>query len=229
MMNGGSTMWTPGSVEPPLFRDRESAARELARHLAAYRGRHPLVLGIPRGGVPIAAVVADELGGELDVIVARKLGAPLQPELAFGAITADGHRWLNHDILPLLQLTPEDVEAVAERALAEARRREASFRAGRPPLRVEDRIVIVCDDGLATGATMRAAVQGLRARGASRVVAAAPVGSREACAALADLADEVVCPSRPEPFNAVGHFYQDFAQLSDWDVIRLLRPEAARQ
>ncbi|HXI20427.1 MAG TPA: phosphoribosyltransferase family protein, partial [Gemmatimonadales bacterium] len=152
-------MWHFGSNRDPRFRDRADAARVLAGHLSAYRGGHPLVLGIPRGGVPIAAVVAEELGGELDVVVARKLGVPGQPELAFGAITADGGRCLNPDVVALAGLGPGEIDAIAERELAEARRREERFRGGRAPAAVAGRTVIVCDDGLATGATMRAAVQ----------------------------------------------------------------------
>lgn len=205
-----------------LFRDREEAGRLLADRLEAFRGPDVLVLGIPRGGVVPAAEVARRLDTELDVIVARKLGAPGTGELAIGAVTADGGRFLNHETIHLLEVSPLYVEAATHRERLEARRREARFRRGRPELRVAGRIVIVVDDGLATGATVRAAVQSLGRRQPGRLIVAAPVGSREACAALRQEADEVVCPYEPEYFGAVGSFYERFEPVEDEEVERLL-------
>ena len=208
------------------YRDRAEAGAVLARDLERFRGEHPAVLGIPRGGVPVAAVVARHLGGELDVIVARKLGAPMHEELAIGAVTADGGRFLNHDVLAALDVSPEYLSRVTEEQMREARSRERRFRGTRPPVALTGRTVILVDDGLATGATMRAAARAVRARGPARLVVAVPVGSPEACAALAGEGDELVCPSRPEPFYAIGVHYMDFAQVDDDEVIALL--EAAR-
>lgn len=208
------------------YRDRAEAGAVLAHALERYRGQHPVVLGIPRGGVPVAAVVARELDGELDVIVARKLGAPGQAELAIGAVTADGGRFLNRDILHALRVSEEYLSRVTAEQMAEARRREERFRGGRPPAPVAGRTVILVDDGLATGATMRAAARAVRTAGPARLVIAVPVGSADACTALAAEADEVVCPSRPEPFYAIGLHYVDFQQVDDSEVVGLLRQEA---
>jgi predicted phosphoribosyltransferase len=204
------------------FRDRADAGARLAERLEAYRGPDALVLGIPRGGVPVAAEVAARLGGELDVVVARKLGAPGQPELALGAVTADGGRFLNEDTVRELQPSEAYLEAVTAREMAEARHRERRFRGGRPAPRVRGRTVILVDDGLATGATMRAALRAVRARGPARLVVAVPVGSRQACEALRAEADEVVALHQPEPFLAVGLHYQHFEPTEDTEVERLL-------
>src|SRR5205823_5789105 len=192
----------------PLFRDRRDAGGALAARLERYRGRDPLVLGLPRGGVVVAAEVARRLGAELDVVVARKLGSPHSAELAIGAVTADGGRFLNEDVIRELGLPEPYVTAVTKVQRGEARRRETLFRAGRPAPRIRGRIVILVDDGLATGATMQAAVQSVRAQAPARLVVAVPVGSREACAALRAEADEVVCLSEPEDFGAVGSWYE---------------------
>jgi predicted phosphoribosyltransferase len=204
------------------FANRHEAGRLLAERLRHLAPEHPLVLGIPRGGVPLAAAVAEALGAPLDIIVARKLGAPISPELAIGAVTADGGRFLNQDILAELAVDEQYLEAETARQLAEASRREQTLRGGRAPEEVRGRAVILCDDGLATGATMRAAVRSLRARGAGRIIVAVPVGSHEACAALAVEADQVVCLDQPEPFGAVGRFYLDFRPVEDSEVIRIL-------
>jgi len=212
-----------------LFRDRADAGQTLAACLRQYKDRHVLVLGIPRGGVPVAAEVARELGAELDVIVARKLGAPGQPELAIGAVTANGGRFLNEDAIARIGVSDAYLKKVTEAEMAEARRREQRFRSGRPAPAIKDRIVILVDDGLATGATMRASVRSVRNAGPARLVVAVPVGSREACSALRTEADEVVCPYEPELFWAVGLYYEHFEPTSDEDVIRILEESRSRQ
>ena len=206
-----------------LFRDRVDAGVQLAAALERYQGQDVLVLGIPRGGVVVAAEVARRLGAALDVIVARKLGAPISRELAIGAVTADGERYLNEDILRELGVTERYLQRVTEEEQAEARRREERFRAGRPPARVAGRTVILVDDGLATGATMRAAVRSVRRHGPARLVVAVPVGARETCEELRAEADEVVCLYQPEPFWAVGAHYQHFEPVDDATVQELLR------
>lgn len=206
-----------------LFRDRLDAGIQLAEALSGYRGQDVLVLGIPRGGVVVAAEVARRLGAELDVIVARKLGAPISRELAIGAVTADGERYLNEDILRELHVSERYLQTVTEEEQAEARRREERFRAGRPPARIAGRTVILVDDGLATGATMRAAVRSVRRQGPARLVVAVPVGARETCEELRAEADEVICLQQPEPFWAVGAHYQHFEPVDDDTVQELLR------
>ena len=205
------------------YRDRLEAGAVLARLLEGYRGQRPVVLGIPRGGVPVAAEVARRLGGELDVVVARKLGAPMHDELAIGAVTADGGRFLNDDVILALGVNDEYLSRVTAEQMREARSREQRFRGTRTPTPLTGRTVVLVDDGLATGATMRAAARAVRARGPARLVIAVPVGSTEACTALAGEADEVVCPSRPEPFIAIGLHYLDFEQVDDGEVVALLQ------
>jgi len=206
----------------PLFRDRRDAGDALAERLAVYRGRDVLVLGIPRGGVVVAAQVARRLDAELDVVVARKLGSPVSAELAIGAVTANGGRFLNEEAMRELSVSEPYLTAVTAVQMTEAREREARFRGGRGPLQVAGRTVILVDDGLATGATMRAAVRSVRQRAPVRLVVAVPVGSREACAALRGEADEVVCLDEPEFFGAVGSFYREFEPTQDEEVQRLL-------
>jgi predicted phosphoribosyltransferase len=213
----------------PLFRDRADAGRRVAERLEQYRSASPVVLAIPRGGVPVGIEIARRLGAELDVIVARKLGAPFQPELALGAVTADGGRYLNDDIVRELGIDEASLEQITTEQLDEARRREQRFRAGRAPANVSGRTVLLVDDGLATGATMRAAARSLRRRQPAKVVVAVPVGSRQACAALREDADEVVCLAEPESFYAIGPYYRTFEQVEDSTVIALLSQHAARQ
>lgn len=210
-----------------LYRDRIEAGTALARQLEQYRGPGVVVVGIPRGGVAVAAEVARRLGAELDVIVARKLGAPGQQELAIGAVTADGGRFLNEDVIAHLRVSEPYLEAVTGVQMTEARRREGWLRSLRPAAPVAGRTVILVDDGLATGATMRAAARSLRQRQPARLVAAVPVGAREACTALTADVDEVVCPRQPEPFVAIGIYYHHFEPVEDEQVRELL--EAARQ
>ena len=204
------------------FRDRLDAGQQLARRLEPYRKAQPVVFAIPRGGVPVGAEIARYLDAELDVLVARKLGAPLHAELAIGAVTADGERFLNRDIISQLQVDDAYLEQITKEQGEEARKREQRFRGGRPPLDVKGRTVLLVDDGLATGATMRAAARSLRKREPGRLVVAVPVGSREACAALREDADEVVCLAQPDPFYAIGLHYRRFEQVEDAEVMSLL-------
>jgi putative phosphoribosyl transferase len=205
------------------FPNRQAAGERLAAALLRYQNEDPLILGIPRGGVPVAAAVARRLGSELDVIVARKLGAPAQPELAMGAVTADGGLYVDREIVAELGVTDDQLAAVIARESDEAKARERRFRGGRLKPRVANRTVIVVDDGLATGATMRATLHAIGQQGPAHLVAAVPVGSQHACAALRDEADEVICLSAPEPFWAVGLYYDDFRTVTDETVQRILQ------
>lgn len=209
--------------EGTAYLDRVDAGAKLAERMEDYRASHPVVLGIPRGGVPVAAEVARRLEADLDVIVARKLGAPGHEELAIGAVTADGGRFLNDDVMRALKVKDAYLDEVTLREMEEARRREQRFRGARHQVEVQDRVVILVDDGLATGATMVAAARALRARHPRRIIVAVPVGSEQAVAALAREVDEIVCPSRPEPFIAIGLHYGDFSQVEDGEVLDLLR------
>lgn len=211
------------------FDDRRAAGRELARRLSRYAGRRDaLVLALPRGGVPVAFEVAEAIAAPLDVFMVRKLGTPGHQELAMGAIASGGVRVLNADVVQWYGITAEAIEAVAQEEQLELERREAAYREGRDAASLEGRIVILIDDGLATGSTMRAAVEAVKQREPARVVVAVPVGARDTCADLAALADEVVCARMPEPFSAVGQWYVDFNQTSDEEVRQLLRLHAAR-
>ena len=204
------------------------AGRALARALAAFGGAADvIVLGLPRGGVPVASEIARSLGLPLDVLVVRKLGLPWQPELAMGAIASGGAMVLNKDVLRHSAFGEEALEQVKRRELVELERRERAFRGTSPPLDVSGRTAIVVDDGLATGATMEAAVRALRIQGAARVVVAVPVASVEARERVAALADEVFCLETPRYFSAVGQWYRDFDQTSDREVSELL--EGARE
>jgi putative phosphoribosyl transferase len=210
-----------------LFRDRQHAGDVLAQRLDRYRGSNALVLGLPRGGVVVAARVARRLDAELDIVVARKLGSPVSPEVAIGAVTANGGRFLNDDIIVALGVADAYLEAVTAQQRAEARRREADLRGPRPAPSIAGRVVILVDDGLATGATMRAAVRSVRQHGPRRLVVAVPVGAPDACTALRREVDEVVCLYEPGDFGAVGRFYREFSQTDDAEVRELLA-EAVR-
>lgn len=204
------------------YRDRIEAGDALAKALSSHRGRDTLVLGIPRGGVVVAAEIARQLEAELDVVVARKLGAPGQPELAIGAVTADGGRFLNDEMMHALQIPPSYLDAVTRVQMAEARYRQTWLRNLRPAAPIAGRTVILVDDGLATGATVRAAARALRQHGPARLIVAVPVGTPEACDALRADVDEVVCPLQPEPFGAVGLYYEHFEPVEDEQVRELL-------
>lgn len=209
------------------FADRHAAGDALADALSHYRGADLLVLGLLRGGVPVAARVAEELDGELDVIVVRKLPSPISQELAIGAVTADGVRYLNEGLISELGVSETFLEVMTQVQQAEAKKRERELRGTRPAARIEGRIVVLIDDGLATGATMHAAVQSVRKQKPAHLIVAVPVGAREACESLAAEADEVVCPWQPEPFGAVGLYYENFVQTSDTDVREILQRSPA--
>jgi putative phosphoribosyl transferase len=206
-----------------LFTDRVEAGRFLASKLSEYAD-HPevLVLALPRGGVPVAFEVARALRAPLDVFLVRKLGVPGHPELAMGAIASGGVRVLNEDVVGALGISRDVIEAVAAVEEQELERRERIYRGGRPPPDVRGRTVILVDDGLATGSTMRAAVAALRQHGPDRIVVAVPVGAPETCEEFRSEADDVVCARTPEPFYAVGLWYGDFSQTTDEEVHDLL-------
>jgi putative phosphoribosyl transferase len=205
------------------FRDRVDAGRQLGQALEPLIATHPVVLGLPRGGVPVAAEVAQLLHGPLDVIVVRKLGVPTQSELAMGAIGEDGVRVMNKDIVDAVGVDIETIQAVERRERAELDARATRFRGVRPRVPIEDATVVIVDDGIATGSTARAAVLVARAHGATRVVLAVPVGPARTCAELRDVADDVMCLEQPTAFSAVGQFYRDFRQTTDAEVIACLR------
>jgi predicted phosphoribosyltransferase len=205
------------------FADRHEGGAALAERLHEFQGRSDVVvLGLPRGGVPVASEVARALGAPLDVFVVRKLGLPGHEELAMGAIASGGVRVLNDEVVSWYHPSIEAIDAVTRSERAELERRERAYRDGRPLVSVKGRVVILVDDGLATGSTMRAAVLAVRRLDPARVVVAVPVGARETCAALRDTADEIVCALTPEPFSAVGLWYSDFSQTTDDEVRRLL-------
>ncbi|MFR9799097.1 phosphoribosyltransferase [Streptomyces sp. MS06] len=204
------------------FRDRTDAGRRLAARLEHLRGADPVVLGLPRGGVPVAREVADALGAPLDVLVVRKLGVPWRPELGFGAVGESGVRVLNRSVLAETGLRPAGQAAVEEKERAELDRRVAAYRRGRRPRPVTGRTAVVVDDGVATGATAEAACRIVRGQGAARVVLAVPVGAEEALRRLAGAADEVVCPERAQRLGSVGAWYDDFTQVDDREVTVLL-------
>ena len=209
------------------FQDRTAAGRALAARLQQYAGRPDVVvLALPRGGVPVAFEVAEALDASLDVFLVRKLGTPGHRELAMGAIASGGVRVLNDEVVQWYGITPEMIDAVAQAEQRELERREGAYRDGRPLAPLQGQIVILIDDGLATGSTMKAAVQAVRKQHPSRVIVAVPVGARETCDALSRSADEVVCARMPEPFSAVGQWYLDFDQTTDAEVKQLLRDHA---
>lgn len=208
----------------PLFKDRIDAGRKLAERLGQYAGdSNAIILALPRGGVPVAAEVAKELQLPLDIIVTRKIGAPFNEELAVGALSQDGHVLWNEKIMQMSNLTPEDLAATVAKETHEAQRRLELYRAGRTPLELAGKVVILIDDGIATGATMRAAIEYVRRAGAQKIVVAVPVAAADTIESIAPLVDEVVCVHTPRVFFGVGGFYQRFDQISDDEVIALMK------
>jgi putative phosphoribosyl transferase len=206
------------------FRDRREAGRRLAERLTDYAGRPDvLVLALPRGGVPVAYEVARALGAPLDVFLVRKLGVPGREELALGAIATGGVRLLNEDVVRALRIPPEVIDEVEAAERAELARREREYRGERPAPDLRGRTVILIDDGLATGASMRAAVAALRQGRPARIVVAVPLAAPSTCEEFRDEVDEVICARTPEPFFAVGLWYEDFAQTTDDEVRDLFR------
>ncbi|AZM92313.1 hypothetical protein GCM10017750_06210 [Streptomyces racemochromogenes] len=210
-----------------IFTDRADAGRRLADALGRLRGEDPVVLGLPRGGVPVAFEVARALGADLDVIVVRKLGVPHHRELAFGAIGEGGVRVLNEDVVRRSRAPERELAEVERGEEAELERRAHRFREGRARVPLDGRTVVLVDDGIATGATAAAACEIARAAGAARVVLAVPVAPPEAVLRLRGAADEVVCLSSPPAFRAVGEWYRDFSQTPDEEVVALLAEAAA--
>jgi putative phosphoribosyl transferase len=209
-----------------LFQNRTDAGRKLAAKLLAYRDQPDvIVLGLPRGGVPVAYEVAKALHAPLDVFLVRKLGLPGHEELAMGAIASGGVRVLNDEVMRILPIPERVIDAVTAEETQELNRRERLYRGSRPPPDVRGRTVILVDDGLATGSTMRAAVKALRQLDPAKIVVAVPVGARQTCAEFQDEADEAVCATTPEPFYAVGYWYADFEPTSD-DEVRVLLAQA---
>ncbi len=213
-----------------MYRDRVEAGQRLAELCRRYEGTHPVVLGLPRGGVVVAGEVADALAAPLDIVVVRKLGAPRQPELAIGAVyDAGGARTLlDEPLIERLGVGREYIEREVREQMEEIRRRERAYRDGTGPETIRGRIAIVVDDGIATGATTRAALRAARARDPGLLVLAAPVAAPSSLALLRPEADEIICPLAPEPFHAVGQFYEIFDQTSDGEVIEILRRARAR-
>ena len=206
-----------------IYSNRRHAGAELAAGLAHLAGRTDVViLALPRGGVPVGYEVARALAAPLDVFLVRKLGVPGRRELAMGAIASGGVRVVNAEVMAWYGLTEADLQDAAREELIELERQERRYRQERPPPAVRDRVVVLVDDGLATGSTMKAAVQAVRAQGPARVVVAVPVGAAQTCGDLAGLADEVVCPLMPRDFSAVGEWYEDFSPTSDDEVRELL-------
>lgn len=225
-------LWSAKSMEEretTLFKDRRDAGRKLAPKLTSYAGwPNLLVLALPRGGVPVAYEVALGLNAPLDIFIVRKLGLPGREELAIGAIATGGVRVLNRDIIRMLSIPDEVIKFVARRELQELGRREKLYRGDRPAPDVRDRAIILIDDGLATGASMRAAIAGLRAQHPARIVVAVPTAAEEVCQAFRSEVDEIVCAITPEPFYGVGRWYENFSQTTDEEV-RILLEEANRQ
>ena len=205
------------------FRDRPEAGRQLAGALQDYAGRDDVVvLGLPRGGVPVAFEVARALGAPLDVFLVRKLGVPGHEELAMGAVASGGVRVLNEELVRRLGLSSQELDEVVAREEAELERREAAYRGGRPRPDLRGKVAILVDDGLATGATMRAALEALRHERPAKLVVAVPTGAEESCEDLRPLVDELVCLTTPQPFYAVGLWYDDFTPTTDDEVRELL-------
>lgn len=206
------------------FEDRAAAGRRLAKVLREYRGDEDVVvLGLPRGGIPVAFEVAQALEAPLDIFLVRKLGLPGHEELAMGAIASGGVRVLNEELVSELRIPPTVMDSVVRQEKEELERRERAYRNNRPQPDLEGKKVILVDDGLATGATMRAAVKGLRAHNPAQIIVAVPVGAEKTCIALSDQVDELICAETPQPFLGVGRWYSSFVQISDEEVRDLLQ------
>lgn len=205
------------------FENREQAGEMLAQHLSAYAGRtDAIVLALPRGGVPVGYVVAKHLQLPLDVFLVRKLGMPGHEEFAMGAISSGGTRFLQEDVVHSYGISERVIDTVAQGELLELERQEKLYRAGRPPLELAKRVVILVDDGLATGSTMKAAALAVRKANPAKIIVAVPVGAAESFEKLRSDVDDIICLRTPDPFYAVGTWYENFTQTSDDDVIRLL-------
>jgi putative phosphoribosyl transferase len=212
----------------PYFRDRTEAGQSLAQELTPYANRlDVVVLGLPRGGVPVAFEVAATLYAPLDICIVRKLGVPGHSELAMGAIASGGIRVLNEEVYQSCNISEAALQVVTERESKELHRREQVYRGDRPPPSVRNRTIILVDDGLATGSTMRAAISVLRAQQPKAIVVAVPVGPMEICQELAAEADQVICLASPNPFSAIGLWYEDFSQNTDEEVCHLLAHQSA--
>lgn len=211
-----------------MFSDRSHAGRRLAELLQNRDWQDPVVLGLARGGIPVAAEVADELGAPLDVMVARKIGAPARPEFGIGAVTPEGPVTYDESSVRLLGLGRADLDNASDRERGEARRRFERYRQGRDAERIEGRDAVIVDDGLATGVTATASVRAVREGNPRSLVLAIPVCAQQAATALRHEADEVVCASEPEVFQAVGQWYSDFSQTTDDDVVAVLNERGAR-
>lgn len=210
------------------FRDRTDAGRRLAAALSRYKGQKPLVLALPRGGVPVAVEIASALDGVLDLMLVRKIGVPVQPELAMGAVAEGTPPFVvrNEDVIAFSGVTPQEFESAYHHEVAEIERRRRQYIGDHRREPVAGRIVIVVDDGIATGATVKAALQAIRRQGPARLVLAVPVAPPDTIEALRPLVDEAVCLETPEPFGAIGYFYRDFSQLGDDDVEAAMRGRA---
>lgn len=213
-----------------VFADRRDAGRRLAEHLTHLKSQSPVVLGLPRGGVVVADEVARALDAPLDVLVVRKIGAPHQPELALGAVTDGGNRQriLNDDVLAMIRVPDDYLQAETDRQFAEVERRQALYRGGRAPIEVTDRTVIVVDDGIATGATVRAGIRSLRANKAASIVLAVPVAPPDTAVSLEKEVDALVCLESPRSFRAVGLYYGNFSQTTDAEVVEILEAASSR-
>lgn len=217
--------WRGGALD--AFADRRDAGRQLARRLSPVVGdEDTVVLALPRGGVPVAGEVAEELGAALDVMLVRKVGVPWQPELALGAVASGGVTVFNDEVVRATGLTAEDIDQAVEREREELEHRERLYREGRPPPDVTGKTVMVVDDGIATGATVRAALSALEQRGAARTIVASPVAPPDAVASLRTRADVVVCLKTPDNLRAIGLWYEDFTPVTDDEVVRALRNRA---
>jgi predicted phosphoribosyltransferase len=213
-----------GDLQPTRFRDRRDAGRRLAARLLPLAGERPVVVGLPRGGVPVAGEVAAALGAPLEILAVRKLGAPHNPEYGIGAIAEDGTRVFDAEALAVLGINGGVLESIVARETAELRRRVAAYRGDRPAMELRDRTVVVVDDGVATGVTDTAALRAIRRRDPRRLVLAVPVCAPDSSSRLREEADEVVCLAEPPLLYGVGQWYRDFSQVSDQEVIAALGP-----